>query len=150
MINIDSFFLFQLIVSSFTAFQTIGLLTLQCARRFYETQYVQVFSSKSKINFTHYIVGYLHYFGAFLAILSQAPGFVRNPLPEDVTYFHIDQILPRHLSMMSIFLFAWFQQLRHNVMLANLRKNRKGMLFGAIMTLPLTHSQIVNKVPNSE
>lgn len=115
-------------MTSFTAIQAIGLLTLQCARRFYETQYIQVFSSKSKINFTHYLVGYLHYFGAFLAILSQAPGFVRNASPDDVTFIHIDQVFPRSLSMMTLFLFAWFQQLRHNVMLANLRKNRKGKL----------------------
>lgn len=113
-------------MTSFTAFQAVGLLTLQCARRFYETQYIQVFSSRSKINFTHYLVGYFHYFGAFIAILSQAPGFVRNPLPEDVTHIHVDMIYPRNLSMMTIFLLGWFQQLRANLMLANLRKNRAG------------------------
>lgn len=119
-------------VSSFTALEAIGLLTLQCARRFYETQYMQVFSRTSKINFTHYIVGYFHYFGAFLVILSQAPGFVRNPLPEDVTHIHIDMVLPRNLSMMTLFILAWFQQLRANWMLANLRKNRAGNILNAL------------------
>lgn len=113
-------------MTAFTAFQAIGLLTLQCARRFYETQYIQVFSSQSKINFTHYLVGYFHYFGAFIVILSQAPGFVHNPLPEDVTHIHVDMIFPRNLSMMTLFLLGWFQQLRANLMLANLRKNRAG------------------------
>lgn len=117
-----------IIVSAFTAIQTIGLLTIQCARRFYETQYLQVFSSRSKINFTHYLVGYFHYFGAFIVIISQAPGFVRNPRPEDLTYIHIDMVLPRNLSMMSMFLICWYQQCRANVMLANLRKNRAGKL----------------------
>lgn len=113
-------------MSAFTAIQAVGLLTLQCARRFYETQYIQVFSSSAKINFTHYLVGYFHYFGAFLVIISQAPGFVRDPNPNDLTYIHIDMIVPRNLSMMTIFLLAWFQQCRANVQLANLRKNRKG------------------------
>lgn len=113
-------------MSAFTALQATFLLTLQCARRFYETQYIQVFSKQAKINFTHYLVGYLHYFGAFLAIISRAPGFVHNPNPEDLTYINFDMIVPRNLSMMSVFLLAWFQQLRANLMLANLRKNRSG------------------------
>lgn len=119
-------------MSSFTAIEAIGLLTFQCARRFYETQYIQVFSSQTKINLSHYLVGYLHYFGAFLAILSRAPGFVSNPLPEDVTYIHIDLVLPRNLSMLTMFLLAWSQQLRANLMLANLRKNNKGMVYTII------------------
>lgn len=113
-------------MSAFTAIQTVGLLTLQCARRFYETQYIQVFSSTAKINFTHYLVGYFHYFGAFLAIISQAPGFVRNPSPDDVAYITFDSITPRNLSMMTIFFLAWYQQCRANLQLANLRKNRRG------------------------
>lgn len=113
-------------VSAFAALEAVTLLTIQCARRFYETQYIQVFSGQSKINFTHYIVGYFHYFGAFLVILSQAPGFVRNPKPEDETFIHIDQVLPYNLSMIFLFFVAWYQQCRANVMLANLRKNRSG------------------------
>lgn len=113
-------------VSAFAALEAVTLLTIQCARRFYETQYIQVFSGQSKINFTHYIVGYFHYFGAFLVILSQAPGFVRNPKPEDEIFIHIDQVLPYNLSMMFLFFVAWYQQCRANVMLANLRKNRSG------------------------
>lgn len=117
-------------MSAFTALQAIGLLTLQCARRFYETQYLQVFSKSAKINFTHYLVGYFHYFGAFIAIISQAPGFVRNPNPNDLTYIHVDMIVPRNLSMMTLFLLGWYQQCRANVQLANLRKNRKGKANG--------------------
>lgn len=114
------------IVSAFTALQVSGLLTLQCARRFYETQYIQVFSKNAKINFTHYLVGYFHYFGAFLAIIGHAPGFVRNTNADDITSIQFDMIHPRNLSMMTLFLFAWYQQCRANLMLANLRKNRQG------------------------
>lgn len=113
-------------VSSFTTWWATSLLTIQCARRFFETHYLQVFSSHSKINITHYIVGYFHYFGAFLSIISQAPGFIRNPTPEDITYIHFDQLFPFHLTAGLIFLTAWYQQCRANVMLANLRKNNKG------------------------
>lgn len=113
-------------MSAYQALMATFLLTLQCARRFYETQYIQVFSSKSKINLSHYLVGYIHYFGAFLVILSQAPGFVRNPRPEDQAFIHVDQILPFTLSSGIIFLVGWYQQCRANLMLANLRKNRKG------------------------
>lgn len=119
---------FPFVVTSFSVLEAVALLTLQCARRFYETQYIQVFSSQSKINLSHYLVGYFHYFGAFLAILSQAPGFVRNPLPEDVAYIHFDGIYPRNLSMLSMFLLAWYQQCRANLMLANLRKDQNGKL----------------------
>lgn len=104
----------------------VALLTIQCARRFYETQYIQVFSRQSKINFTHYIVGYYHYFGAFLTIISQAPGFNRNPQPDDEPYLHIENLYPYHLSMTLLFIYAWYQQCRANIMLANLRKNHKG------------------------
>lgn len=113
-------------MSAFTTLEVVTLLTIQCARRFYETQYVQIFSSHSKINITHYIVGYFHYFGAFLVIISQAPGFVRGT--DDLAIIDIDSILPRNLTVMLLFFTAWYQQCRANFMLANLRKNRKGKI----------------------
>lgn len=111
-------------MSAFTVLESVALLTLQCARRFYETQYIQIFSSRAKINITHYIVGYFHYFGAFLVIISQAPGFVRNT--DDLAYIEVDTIFPRNLTALLMFVTAWYQQCRANVMLANLRKNRTG------------------------
>lgn len=113
-----------LTVSAFTVLEAVALLTLQCARRFYETQYIQIFSSRAKINITHYIVGYFHYFGAFLVIISQAPGFVRNT--DDLAHIDVDTIFPRNLTVLLVFVTAWYQQCRANVMLANLRKNRTG------------------------
>lgn len=118
-------------MSACTALQTVTLLALQCARRFYETQYVQIFSSKAKINITHYIVGYFHYFGAFLAIISRAPGFVRDT--DDLTQIEFETILPRNLSMTLVFLGAFYQQCRSNFILVNLRKNKKGMSFTRVL-----------------
>lgn len=52
----------------------MALMTAQCVRRFYETWFVSVFSN-ARMNFSHYIVGYSHYFGAICSILAEAPGF---------------------------------------------------------------------------
>lgn len=68
----------EVLISSHETLVVTTLLTLQCARRFYETNFVQIFSSKSKINISHYLVGYLHYFGAIVAVLLNAEGFVRG------------------------------------------------------------------------
>lgn len=68
----------KVLVDSNSALVATVLMTLQCARRFYETNFVQIFSKKSKINISHYIVGYLHYFGAILALLLNTEGFVRG------------------------------------------------------------------------
>lgn len=58
------------------------LMALQCARRFYETNFVQIFSKNNKINISHYIVGYLHYFGVILALLVNTEGFIKGKFPQ--------------------------------------------------------------------
>lgn len=68
----------KVLLSSQETLIVMTLITLQCVRRFYETNFVQIFSSKSKINISHYLVGYLHYFGAVLAVLLNSEGFVRG------------------------------------------------------------------------
>lgn len=65
-------------ISSRQALIASVLMFLQCARRFYETNFVQIFSRKSKINVSHYLVGYLHYFGVILALLINTEGFTRG------------------------------------------------------------------------
>lgn len=70
----------QVNVSSTHALMGTVLMTLQCGRRFYETNFVQIFSKKSKINLSHYFVGYIHYFGAIIALLANTEGFVRGKL----------------------------------------------------------------------
>jgi 3-oxo-5-alpha-steroid 4-dehydrogenase 3 / polyprenol reductase len=61
-----------------TTFIAMSLLTLQCVRRFYETHFVQVFSSSSKMNFSQYLVGYIHYFGALTVVVSKAENFTAS------------------------------------------------------------------------
>lgn len=98
---------------------------LQCIRRFYETHFVQVFSSTSKMNLSHYIVGYFHYFGALLAIISQAQGFVRGSLTETIKS---DDITLWHYTAIALFLYAWYNQFISNLILASLRKNTSGKI----------------------
>lgn len=61
-------------MSSIATLLALLLMTAQCVRRFYETWFVSIFSD-AKMNFSHYIVGFAHYFGAISAILVEAPGF---------------------------------------------------------------------------
>lgn len=56
----------------------VSLLTIQCTRRFYDTHFVSVFGKNSRMDLSHYIIGLIHYPGAFLAILCEAPMFTNN------------------------------------------------------------------------
>lgn len=53
----------------------IALLTVQVARRFHDTHFVSVFGENSKMDLTHYVVGFTHYTGCVAAILGEAPAF---------------------------------------------------------------------------
>lgn len=53
-------------------------MTLQCTRRFIESNFLQIFSKKSKINLTHYMCGYLHYYGVFVLIAAKGEGFING------------------------------------------------------------------------
>ncbi|KFB51710.1 hypothetical protein ZHAS_00019799 [Anopheles sinensis] len=112
------------------------LITMQCLRRFYETWFVQVFSSTMKINLSAYLVGYIHYFCTVAAILSQAEGFTRaGPLtqPANGYRFHPDVSLALAIGL---FYYAWFHQYRSNVILANLRKDKTGKVISQKHSLP--------------
>lgn len=111
------------IANAASTFIAVFLLMLQCIRRFYETHFVQVFSSTSKMNLSHYIVGYFHYFGALLAIISQAQGFVRGSLPESIKSADITLW---YYAAIALFLYAWYNQFISNLILASLRKNNSG------------------------
>lgn len=103
----------------------ITLITIQCLRRFYETQFVQVFSSKLKMNLSAYLVGYVHYFGEVVALLSQAEGFVRRDVATSWMPYRFE-LTPRIAFWIAIFIYAWRYQFQSNLILANLRKDRTG------------------------
>jgi len=123
--------------SPLATYLAVSLLFLQCIRRFYETHWVQVFSSHSKINISHYAVGYFHYFGAFLVIIAHGPGFVNHGIDLE----HSMKISPNQLTAMqcgavALFLFAWYNQFQSNLILANLRKNKTGAVLNHKHHLP--------------
>lgn len=111
-----------------TTFIAVLLLFIQCVRRFYETHFIQIFATTSKINITHYIVGYFHYFGAFLAIFSQASGFVKQPILTGPPHPILHSIECGYIQWLAIgiFVYAWYQQFISNLILVNLRKNESG------------------------
>ncbi|XP_050075162.1 polyprenol reductase [Anopheles maculipalpis] len=112
------------------------LITLQCLRRFYETWFVQVFSSKLKINLSAYLVGYIHYFGTIVAILSQAEGFTRSgPVTLPTNGYRFELSVPFGLAIL-VFYYAWYHQYRSNVILANLRKDKTGKVVSQKHSLP--------------
>ncbi|XP_034472939.1 polyprenol reductase [Drosophila innubila] len=118
----------QVQVDSNTALLATLLLSLQCVRRFYETNFVQIFSKRSKMNLSHYAVGYVHYFGAITSLLANTAGFVRNSKPAPFT---LSNVTPLQATYILIFLFSWYQQYSSNMVLVNLRKNAKT---GAVKT----------------
>lgn len=66
---------FYFLASAAVVYLACGLLTLQCYRRMYDTHFVSIFGKNSRMNLSHYLVGFIHYTGVFLAILAEAPLF---------------------------------------------------------------------------
>ncbi|EDW04062.1 polyprenol reductase [Drosophila grimshawi] len=112
----------QVLVDSNTALLGSALLGVQCLRRFYETNFVQIFSRRSKINLSHYAVGYMHYFGAIISLLGNTAGFVRGTEP---TQFTLQNVTPIQGLYTVIFLFACWQQYASNLLLVRLRQHPK-------------------------
>lgn len=113
----------KVLVNSTSGFVATVLITMQCVRRFYETNFIQIFSSKSKINLSHYIVGYLHYFGCIAAVLANTEGFVRGTTPSS---FSFQKITMMQFICCFMFHFSWAQQYKSNMILVNLRKDTAG------------------------
>ncbi|XP_073826227.1 polyprenal reductase-like [Musca autumnalis] len=110
----------KIVINSNSALVASVLMTLQCARRFYETNFVQIFSKTSKMNLSHYMVGYLHYFGAIVALLLNTEGFVKGSLPSSFSFTKITLL---QYVCIFVFHFSWSQQYKSNMILVNLRKN---------------------------
>ena len=135
--------MFFFIASPLISLTALLLMVLQCTRRFVETNFLQIFSKSSKINLSHYLVGYLHYYGVILVIVSRAAGFVRYSegifriLSKNVILHYVYFIGPTSINfnfpelLLSatttvFFLFAWYKQYESNMIFINLRKNSCG------------------------
>lgn len=99
-------------------------MTLQCTRRFIETNFLQIFSKKSKINLTHYLCGYLHYYGVIVLIIAKADGFLSNQAKVSFE-FNLSEVLLASI-VVPIFIFLWYKQFETNMIFINLRKDKTG------------------------
>lgn len=102
-------------------------MLIQCWKRYYETHYLSIFSN-SKMNISHYAVGYLHYFCCISAILAEAPSPFTALTVEHHSYFMVNDINIRLIIGFAIFLWACQQQYMANVTLVNLRTNKEGKI----------------------
>lgn len=111
----------------------LTLLSIQCLRRFYDTQFVSVFGEKSKMDLSHYLVGFIHYTACILAILIEAPTFARSV---DTFALSFNDFKLNDYIFTGVFLWACLHQYRATVILANLRKNKKGEVVSQKYQLP--------------
>ena len=129
----DPIFIHILLATPITTLIASTLVTLQCWRRFYETQFVQVFSKTLKINLSQYLVGFIHYFCTVLIVLSQAEGFTRNS--------NVAELKWEDISFMTVFwtlsfIYSWYHQYQSNLTLANMRKDKKGSVVSQKHSIP--------------
>ncbi|XP_059060157.1 polyprenol reductase [Achroia grisella] len=111
-------------VSATAAVIAMTLLTIQCIKRLYETYLIQVFAKSSKMNLSHYLAGIIHYFACIIATVGQAPLFCGNQNRQNVNWNDTrTSILVVPCSI--IFLLSWYEQLKTNIIFANLRKDKK-------------------------
>ncbi|XP_044748297.1 polyprenol reductase [Coccinella septempunctata] len=109
-------------VSATNIFVAMTLITLQIARRFYDTHFISIFGRNSKINLTHWIVGITYYPMVILAILCEAPNFTTDE-SERADLFNLGIL---EICGVLLFFWSWWHQHVCTIILANLRKTKKG------------------------
>lgn len=112
-------------VSAVSSLLALFLLMIQVSRRFYETWFVSVYSN-TRMNLSHYAVGFIHYFGSVTAILAESPGFIDDKGLTAV--FQFKDITLGNIYGTLLFLWAFYHQYKAAVLLANLRKNENGTI----------------------
>ncbi|CAH2063827.1 unnamed protein product, partial [Iphiclides podalirius] len=107
----------------------MGLIHLHCVRRCYESHLLQVFSSSGRINLCHHGVAFIHYATLVLAAIGETPLFCGDQSRGEIQWWggHTKAVLP----CVVLFLLASYEQYASNVILANLRKDKKS---GAVFT----------------
>lgn len=104
---------------------TVILMTIQISRRLYESLFVSVYSTQSKINIIHYVFGHVFY---LLAALNTILPILISDTHDK---FAIDDLLDNLITSDRALLFVLFiyastyQNKCHNI-LANLRKDKSG------------------------
>ncbi|CAO1430794.1 unnamed protein product [Diamesa serratosioi] len=110
--------------SPFLTLTALGLMTIQITRRFIESNFLQIFSKTSKINLSHYLCGYLHYYGVIILIVAKGDGFVFVHTINEIE-FQIQEVIVAVVCSI-LFLYFWYKQYSSNMIFINLRKNKNG------------------------
>lgn len=104
---------------------TLILMIIQSSRRLYESMFISVYSSKSKINIIHYLFG--NFFYALIAISTVCPVLVSETSNKFSLTDLIDNLVtrPRAIIFILFIYVSHYQQKCHKI-LANLRKDKSG------------------------
>ncbi|KYB27881.1 Polyprenol reductase-like Protein [Tribolium castaneum] len=111
----------------------VFLMTLQIWRRFYDTHFVSVFSKKASMFCLQFIIGIFYYFIALVILLSEAPKFAVTRGEDKFNWSHVT--ITDAVAVL-VFFWAWYRQHTTTVILANLRKNKKGAVVTENYKLP--------------
>lgn len=104
---------------------TVILMTIQVSRRLYETIFISVYSSNSKINIIHYLFGHLFYLLA--AFNNLIPIMLSETSSQISIKLLIDNLINRERSIIFVlFIYASIYQNSCHKILANLRKDKSG------------------------
>jgi len=104
---------------------TVILMTLQTSRRLYECLFISVYSSHSKINVLHYILGHIFYLAA--AISTLCPILLSNTSTKFTYIALLDNLVTKQRALAFVmFIYASHHQHKCNQIFANLRKDKTG------------------------
>lgn len=104
---------------------TLLLMIIQSSRRLYESVFISVYSSQSKINIIHYLFGHSFYIVAALSTLCPILMSSKESKHDFITL--IDHLVDRKRAALFV-LFIYTSHYQHNChkILANLRKDKAG------------------------
>lgn len=104
------------------------------------------------MNVLHYIVGFYHYIGTLICIISESEGFVEGIYKYIYTFifnwliiwiilgskgnFSWNKITYFHLLCLTIFILSTYAQLKSNFILRKLRKNKDGKINSTVYKIP--------------
>ncbi|XP_014216816.1 polyprenol reductase [Copidosoma floridanum] len=99
----------------------ITLLSMHCWKRFYECYFLSVFSDV-KMSFVIYLVGHCHYIGAVTSIVGES----RQLLTDTKVLLNWTKLTYLEILCSIVFLISTYLQYKSNLILASLRKDKKG------------------------
>ncbi|XP_041972813.1 polyprenol reductase-like [Aricia agestis] len=130
-------------VSAGACLLTLLLVVIQCCRRYHESHHLQVFSRSARMNISHYMVGFYHYFGVVVAAVTEAPLF-SGTQHSNILWLDTRTVILT-VPCVAVFAWAWHEQYQSNVILASLRRDKKS---GQVVTeeYKIPHGRLFNYV----